>query len=67
MSSEYTGYPPHFFDEIEIYDWDGRFIRCIRIDRPYSSFCTSPDGKYIYTTSMGLETVEALILRYRVK
>jgi hypothetical protein len=66
-SEEYKGYSPHFFDEIEIYDWNGRFIKCIRTDRPYSSFCPSPDDKYIYTTSIDLETGEDLILRYRVK
>ena len=64
---DYKGYPSYCFDEIEIYDWDGRFIKCIRTDRPYSTFCPSSDDRYLYTTSIDLETGEDMLLRYELK
>ncbi len=61
---DYKGYPSNCFDEIEIYDLDGRFIKCVRTDRPYSTFCPSSDDKYLYTTTYNLETGEDVIVRY---
>ena len=66
-SEDYKGYPSYCFDEIEIYDWDGRFIKCIRTDRPYSTFCPSSDDRYLYTTSIDLETGGEMLLRYELK
>ncbi len=63
-SEGYKGYPSYCFDEIEIYDWNGRFIKCIRTDRPYSTFCPSSDDKYLYTTTFNLETLEDVMIRY---
>ena len=63
----YKGFPLSFFDEIEIYDWDGRFIKCIRTDRPYSTFCPSSDDKYLYTTTLNLETGDDVMVRYELE
>ena len=66
-SEEYKGYPSYCFDEIEIYDWDGHFIKCIRTDRPHSTFCPSSDDKYLYTTTLNLETGDDVMVRYELE
>jgi len=65
-SEEYKGYPWLYFDEIEVYDWKGKFIGNFRTDKPFSSFVVSPDDRFVYTLSIDLQTKEPEIIRYNL-
>ncbi|MCI1640531.1 MAG: TolB-like 6-bladed beta-propeller domain-containing protein [Bacteroidales bacterium] len=65
-SADYKGYPPYYFDEIEVYDWNGKFIGNFKTDRPFFTFAVSPDDSFIYTLSMDLQTKERAIMRYQL-
>ncbi|MCI1785621.1 MAG: TolB-like 6-bladed beta-propeller domain-containing protein [Bacteroidales bacterium] len=65
-SADYKGYPPYYFDEIEVYDWNGKFIGNFNADRPFSSFAVSPDDSFIYTLSMNLQTKEPIVMQYKL-
>ena len=63
----YKGYPFNYMDEIEVYDWNGKFIDNYQTDRPFYSFVVSSDDKYLFTTTEDLETKEPCLLRYDLK
>jgi hypothetical protein len=65
-SEDYKGYPRYYFDEIEVYDWNGKFIGNFRTDKPFSSFVVSPDDRFVYTLSIDLQTKEPEIIRYNL-
>lgn len=62
----YKGYPDLYFDEVEVYDWDGRFVANFQTDRPFWSFSVTPDSRFLYVMTMDLETLENVIVRYEL-
>lgn len=65
MRSElYKGYPETYFDELEVYDWSGRFIANYQTDRPFVSFAVSPDNRNLFTKTVDPETLEPILMRY---
>jgi hypothetical protein len=65
-SEEYKGYPWLYMDEIEVYDWNGKFIANYRTDKPFDSFVVSQDDKYIYTLTMDIKTQEPMVMKYEL-
>ena len=65
-SDTYKGYPQTFMDEIEVYDWNGKFIDTYQTDRPFFTFAVTPDDRYLYTLSMDLDTGERVVVRYEL-
>ncbi len=65
-SDTYKGYPQTYMDEIEVYDWNGRFIDNYQTDRPFFTFAVTPDDRYLYTLSMDLDTGERVVMRYEL-
>lgn len=63
-SESYKGYPPTYVDEIEVYDWTGKFIDNYQTDTPFYSFTVSPEDRYLYTMSIDLDSKETIIKRY---
>ena len=62
----YKNYPRTYFDELEVYDWDGNFIDNYQTDKPFFTFAISPDNKYLYTLSLDLETNLDVVMRYEL-
>lgn len=65
-SEEYKGYPWLFMDEIEVYDWNGKFIANFSTDKPFDSFVVSQDDKYIYTLTTDIKTQEPIVMKYEL-
>lgn len=63
---EYKGYPFYYFDEIEIYDWDGDFVACFATDRPFYDFIVSADDSTLLTITQDMESGEPAVYRYRL-
>ena len=63
-SDTYKGYPRSYIDELEVYDWKGRFIDNYQTDRPFYSFAVSADNHHLYTLSMDLVSKELIVMRY---
>lgn len=66
-SDTYKGYPNWYVDEIEVYDWSGKFVDNYRTDRPFYSYAVSADNRCLYTMSMDLDTKEQIIMRYELQ
>ena len=45
---KYKGYPCGYRDEIEVYDWDGDFIRKFQTSVPFDAMSVSEDDKVLY-------------------
>ncbi len=65
-SELYKGYPDWFYDEVEVYDWEGNFIANYQTDKPFSNFVVSSDNHYLYTITQDLETLERVVMRYEL-
>ena len=65
-SDNYKGYPLDYFDEVEVYDWEGKFIDNYRTDRPFYSYAVTTDDRYLYAMTEDLETLEPVIMRYEL-
>ena len=60
----YKGYPGDYMDEIEVYDWDGNFIKKYQTSIPFNAMAISDDDRTLYTLSVDLDTMEPQIVRY---
>jgi len=65
-SESYKGYENYCFDELEVYDWKGRFVANFQTDKPFFSFAVSPDNRYLFTMTEDPETFEAVLTRYEL-
>ena len=63
-SKTYKGYPCYFFDEVEVYDWEGNFVRNYRTSQPFMTFAVADDDSALYTLSMDLDTSEPQMVKY---
>jgi hypothetical protein len=62
----YKGYSFYYNDIIDIYDWNGNWIKCYRTDTPFADLLVSPTDNIIYTTTCDLETGEIIIKKYQL-
>ena len=60
----YKGYPWYCFDEVEVYDWNGNFIKNYQTDIPFYDMIVSNDDKTLYTLTQDNDTKEAVIHKY---
>lgn len=44
-------YPCSFFDRINVFDWNGNFIKRLILDKPISNFVVTPDNDAIYANT----------------
>ncbi len=61
---KFKGYPWYYFDEVEVYDWDGNFIKNYQTDTPFYAMAVTPDDKCLYTLTHSLSTNETILCRY---
>lgn len=66
IPDNYKGYPPYFTDRIEVYDWDGNYVRTYSLDVPFGNFYVSGDNRFLYTISENPETMFMEIYRYEL-
>lgn len=64
---DYKGYPPYFEDEIEVYDWDGKYLHSYVTDIPFDSFYVSDDDKFLYVVTQDNETLLSEVYRYNLE
>lgn len=62
----YKGYPWYYSDEVEVYDWNGNFIRNYQTDKPFYAMTVTSDDKCLYTLTKDLRTDEILVYRYNL-
>ena len=60
----YKGFPGYYVDQIDVFDWDGRMLARLRMDKPFSTYQMSKDGRLIYTLSTDMGTGETEIRKY---
>lgn len=62
----FKGYPAGYYDRINVFDWDGNFIRRLVLDRPIYCFSVSQDDKYLYASSIDInaENQPDIVLRF---
>ena len=60
----YKGYPFYFFDEVEVYDWSGNFIKCYQTDTPFYDFAVTDDNNTLFTVTQDPESKEHFIHKY---
>lgn len=65
----FKGYPNSYFDRINVFDWNGNFVKRLVLDRPVDSFLVTPDDLYVYGSSMEpeKENQPELMLRFEIK
>ncbi len=63
-SRKYKGYPGYYYDEIEVYDWDGNFVRNYQTAQPFMTMSVTDDDSTLYTISVDLDTMEPEIVKY---
>lgn len=65
-SELYKGYPNYYYDEIEVYDWEGSFVANFQTDKPFYGHAVTSDNHYLYVMTMDLETSEECVVRYEL-
>jgi hypothetical protein len=62
----YKGYPFHYNDIIDVYDWDGNWIKYYQLDMPFCDLLVDPEKNVIYVTTIDLNTDKSLIRKYQI-
>ena len=62
----YKGYSWYYGDEIEVFDWDGNYLKKYITDRPFHTMKVSEGDSLLYTVTKDLETEEPIIMRYEM-
>lgn len=60
----YKGYYMNHFDEIDRFDWDGKYIETLCLNVPCYSFAVSDNDDYLYAVTDDPETGETYVSRY---
>lgn len=63
-SMMYKGYYLNHFDEIDKYDWDGKYIETLCLNVPCYSFAVSGDDGFLYTLTDDPVTGETYVSQY---
>lgn len=64
----FKDYPYYYFDRINVFDWDGKFVRRLVLDQPIYNFTVSSDDQYLYGSSMDLadDNMQEQVLRFEL-
>lgn len=67
--SDFKGYPDYYFDRINVFDWDGNFVKRLVLDKPVRKFVVHSDDNYLYASSLDLTQGEQpdQVLRFMLK
>lgn len=60
----YKGYPCYFNDKIDVYDWQGNFIKRYELDIPVLSFVVDEKNETLYASSYELESGGMIVRKY---
>jgi len=63
----YKGYPYYYNDIIDVFDWDGNFIKSYHLDMPFFDLLVDPIRNVIYVTTIDLTTDESIIREYLIQ
>lgn len=65
----YKSYPFSYIDHINVFDWNGAFVKRLILDTPVDSFIVTPDDMSLYGGSLDMlkETPVSRILRFDLK
>lgn len=61
-----NGYPWYCEDEVEVYDWDGKFIRKYRTDVPFYTMIVSDDDREMYVMTVDRDTKDNIMMKYEL-
>lgn len=64
IPDNFKGYPPDYNDIVDVYDWDGKYIRTYRLDVPFCGFYVSPDDSRLYTLSVNMNDSFSEVYEY---
>jgi len=64
--SNYKGYPAGSYDELEVYDWRGKFVKNYRTDVPFFDFIISSDDKVLYVLTRNPDSKDTEIIKYEL-
>lgn len=65
-AEDYKGFPSGFRDKIQVYDWDGNYVKTYRLDIPVEAFMVTEDDSYIYGYTWDKESVEEKIAKFEL-
>ena len=65
VPADFQGYPPYYVNKIEVYDWNGAYIKTYHADNPFCSFYVTGDDRTIYTLSINKD-MYSVLYRYDV-
>ena len=65
--SDFKGYPYYYNDELEVYDWNGNFLRNYQTIIPFYDFFVTEDHKTLFTISQDLNTYEPIMVKYELQ
>lgn len=65
----YKGFSMSYFDRINVFDWDGNFVKRLVLDKPVRRFAVDAADKYLYASSIDLtqENQPDQVLRFELK
>ena len=66
---QFKGYPDSYFDRINVFDWEGNFVKRLVLDKPVRRFAVDAADKYLYASSIDLtqENQPDQVLRFELK
>lgn len=64
--TDFKGYPYYYNDELEVYDWDGNFIRNYQTDIPFNDFIVTDNNQTLFIVSQDIDSGEPIIVKYRL-
>lgn len=62
--SDYKSYPPYYTDEIDVFDWDGGYVRTYRMDVPFCNYYVNEDEHVLYALTCDTDTMLSELHRY---
>jgi len=63
----YKGYPVDYNDYIDIYDWDGHYIKSYYLDTPFFDLIIDKKTNTLYVNSLDLVTDAGIVKRYTLE
>ncbi|ADV43348.1 BF3164 family lipoprotein [Bacteroides helcogenes] len=63
---DYKGYPSSYRDRIEVYDWDGNYVKTFVLNMPVGSFNVSENDSIILANTMLLDEEKECIVKFAI-
>ena len=60
------GYPWYYKNIMDVFDWDGNFIKRYKLDVPCTVFFIDGENDQLYTITEDMNTEESMLLRYNL-